>query len=117
MSDMSSAPKASVSISENAVNRLKTLMAEDGRPDLKLRVTVSGGGCSGFQYGFDFDQAVQDDDLIIERDDVRVLIDSMSHDFLQGSEIDFVEDLIGSAFRVQNPNASASCGCGTSFAI
>ena len=84
---------------------------------LKLRVQVTGGGCSGFQYTFDFDEEVAADDVVIERDGVAVLVDSMSLEYMAGSEIDFVDDLIGAAFRINNPNATASCGCGTSFSI
>jgi iron-sulfur cluster assembly accessory protein len=82
-----------------------------------LRVAVQGGGCSGFQYGFTLDDLRNDDDLALERDGVTVLIDAVSAEYLAGSEIDYVDDLIGSAFRINNPNATASCGCGTSFSI
>ena len=82
-----------------------------------LRVSVEGGGCSGFQYKFDMERAQAEDDLVIARDGATVLIDPMSVQYMAGSEIDFVEDLIGAAFKVKNPNATASCGCGTSFAL
>ncbi|MEQ8327983.1 iron-sulfur cluster insertion protein ErpA [Parvibaculum sp.] len=82
-----------------------------------LRVAVQGGGCSGFQYGFTLDDQRNDDDLALERDGVTVLIDAVSAEYLAGSEIDYVDDLIGSAFKINNPNATASCGCGTSFSI
>ncbi len=82
-----------------------------------LRVSVEGGGCSGFQYKFDIDRAKADDDLVISRDGVMVLIDPMSVNYMKGSEIDFVDDLIGASFKVNNPNATASCGCGTSFSL
>jgi iron-sulfur cluster assembly accessory protein len=82
-----------------------------------LRVSVEGGGCSGFQYKFDMERAAASDDLVIARDGATVLIDSISVQYMAGSEIDFVEDLIGAAFKVKNPNATASCGCGTSFAL
>lgn len=82
-----------------------------------LRVAVQGGGCSGFQYGFTLDDLRNDDDLALERDGVTVLIDAVSAEYLAGSEIDYVDDLIGSAFKINNPNATASCGCGTSFSI
>ena len=82
-----------------------------------LRVAVEGGGCSGFSYKFDFADAANEDDLVIERDGARVLIDEMSLEFLAGSEIDYANELIGSAFRINNPNATANCGCGTSFSI
>lgn len=82
-----------------------------------LRVAVQGGGCSGFQYGFTLDDVKNDDDLVLERDGVTVLIDAVSVEYLAGSEIDYVDDLIGSAFKINNPNATASCGCGTSFSV
>jgi iron-sulfur cluster assembly accessory protein len=82
-----------------------------------LRVAVTGGGCSGFQYNFALDDVKADDDLVLERDGAVVLIDSLSLDFLRGAEIDFVDDLIGAAFKIKNPNAQSSCGCGTSFSV
>ena len=84
---------------------------------MMLRVAVTGGGCSGFQYNFALDDARTDDDLVIEKDGVTVLVDPMSLDFLKGAEIDYVDDLIGAAFKIHNPNATSSCGCGTSFSI
>jgi iron-sulfur cluster assembly accessory protein len=109
-------PAANVSLSDRATRRIaRILAAEPG--GTALRISVSGGGCSGFQYGFDLDAARADDDLVIERDGATVLIDSVSLPFLGGSEIDFVDDLIGQSFQVRNPNATASCGCGTSFSI
>ena len=87
-----------------------------GKQDF-LRVSVEGGGCSGFSYKFDFADAANSDDLVIERDGARVLIDEMSLEFLSGSEIDYAKELIGSAFKINNPNATANCGCGTSFSI
>lgn len=108
---------ASIGISERAARRVAHLIAQEGNPSLKLRVTVSGGGCSGFQYGFAFDADQADDDVVVERDGVTVLVDSMSLLYLAGSEIDYVEDLVGASFQITNPNASSSCGCGTSFSI
>lgn len=108
---------APVAISERAAQRVAHLIAEQGNPSLKLRVTVSGGGCSGFQYGFAFDAKQAEDDVVVERGGVTVLIDSMSLLYLSGSEIDYVEDLVGSSFQITNPNARSSCGCGTSFSI
>ena len=93
------------------------LRAAEDNDDLMLRVTVSGGGCSGFQYGFSFEDAVNDDDRVFERDGVRVVVDAVSLDFLAGAELDYVEELIGAYFAVKNPNATSSCGCGTSFSI
>ena len=106
-----------VSVTESAARRVAQLIAKEGDPGLMLRVAVNGGGCSGFQYGFTFDDQQNDDDSVIERDGVKVLVDSMSLLYLTGAEIDFVEDLMGSSFQIKNPNATASCGCGTSFAV
>lgn len=106
-----------VGLSERAAARVAALIEQQGNPDLKLRLTVSGGGCSGFQYGFDFDEAQKGDDIVVERDGVTLLVDSMSLLYLMGSEVDYVEDLVGASFQVVNPNASSSCGCGSSFAI
>ena len=105
-----------VELTQSAAKRIAHLMAQEG-PDAKLRVEVNGGGCSGFSYGFKFDDSVQDGDLVIERDGAVVLIDDMSLQFLTGSRIDYVEDLMAASFRIDNPNASSSCGCGTSFAV
>ena len=105
-----------VTVSERAARRIAKILG--GEPGgTALRISVSGGGCSGFQYGFDFDQTRAADDLVIERDGATVLIDAISLPYLGGSEIDFVDDLIGQAFKINNPNATASCGCGTSFSI
>ena len=114
--DTASAP-AEFAVTGAAARRIAELIAEDGRSGLKLRVEVLGGGCSGFQYKFDFDQAIADDDLVIERDGVAVLVDSVSLEYLRGSEFDYVEELIGSSFQVRNPNVTSSCGCGTSFSV
>ncbi len=106
-----------LAISATAARRISELMkAEDGQ-GLMLRVAVSGGGCSGFQYGFSFDDTVREDDLTFERDGVRVVIDDVSLDLLAGAEIDYVEELIGASFQVRNPNATSSCSCGSSVAI
>jgi iron-sulfur cluster assembly accessory protein len=105
-----------VSLSDRAARRIARIL--QGEPGgTALRISVSGGGCSGFQYGFDLDATRADDDLVIERDGATVLIDPVSLPFMGGSEIDFVDDLIGQSFQVRNPNATASCGCGTSFSI
>ena len=107
---------ASVTISERAARRISNILS--GEPDgTALRISVSGGGCSGFQYGFDLARARADDDIIVERDGAVVLIDPVSLPYMGGSQIDFVDDLIGQSFQVRNPNATASCGCGTSFSI
>lgn len=104
-----------VTMSESAAKRIAFLAEKEGK-DL-LRVSVSGGGCSGFQYNFDFDDTINDDDVLIERESARVAIDATSLDFLKGSEINFVQELIGSHFEIRNPNATANCGCGTSFSV
>ena len=100
-----------------AASKVKTLIEEEGNADLKLRVFVTGGGCSGFQYGFSFDDTRHEDDSVFQRDGVKLLVDATSLDLLAGAEIDFVEDLVGASFQVRNPNATSSCGCGTSFSI
>lgn len=106
-----------VTLSDKAAARVATLIEQQGNPELKLRLSVSGGGCSGFQYGFDFDTEQKPDDIIVEKNGVTMLVDSMSLLYLTGSEVDFVEDLVGASFQVVNPNASSSCGCGSSFAV
>jgi len=104
-------------ITDAAAAKVKKLIEEEGNPNLKLRVTVSGGGCSGFQYGFDFDENVNDDDIKIEKDGVTMLIDTMSMQYLAGSAVDFLDGLEGSRFVISNPNAKSTCGCGSSFSI
>jgi len=106
----------SVTLSETAAKRISQITAAEAEKKM-LRVTVSGGGCSGFQYGFELDNMRKDDDLVIEKFGATVLIDSVSLMYMEGSEIDFVDDLIGAAFQIKNPNATAACGCGTSFSI
>jgi iron-sulfur cluster assembly accessory protein len=105
-----------ITVSASAAKRIAKIVSSEPAGTC-LRVTVSGGGCSGFQYSFDLDTTRNDDDVVIERDGATVLIDSISTMYLGGSEIDFVDDLIGAAFQIRNPNATASCGCGTSFAM
>ena len=106
-----------LTISEGAVKRVNELLATKENPDLKLRVFIRGGGCSGFQYGFQFDAEAQEDDIAIAKDGVEVLVDMLSLQYLSGAEIDYQDDLLGSRFLVNNPNASTTCGCGSSFAI
>ncbi|UTW54237.1 iron-sulfur cluster insertion protein ErpA [Kordiimonas sp. SCSIO 12610] len=106
-----------VSLSAKAAERVAALIEQQGNDNLKLRLSVSGGGCSGFQYGFEFDEEQKNDDIVVERDGVTMLVDNTSLLYLFGSEVDFVEDLVGASFQVVNPNASSSCGCGSSFAI
>lgn len=104
-------------VTENAVGKVKTLIEEEGNPDLKLRVYVTGGGCSGFQYGFAFDEVSADDDARISKEGVTVLVDSMSYPYLVGATLDYQEGLQGARFTVVNPNASSTCGCGSSFSV
>ncbi len=111
------APGAPITVSESAAKRIAFLMDQEGDPEVMLRVTVNGGGCSGFQYGFGFDKTRNDDDVVVERDGVTVVTDSMSLLYLAGAEIDYVEDLIGAAFAIKNPNATAECSCGLSFTV
>ena len=107
-----------IAISPSAARRIGALIAAEGGDEpLRLRVAVSGGGCSGFQYGFTLDDQQHDDDRVFEHDGVGVVIDEVSLDLLKGSQIDFVEDLLGSYFVVKNPNASSTCGCGSSFSV
>jgi len=106
-----------VTISAAAARRVAEILAAEGEPGLMLRIAVTGGGCSGFQYNFTFDKERTDDDVTVERDGVTVLVDTMSVEYMRGSEIDFVEDMIGASFQIKNPNATAKCGCGTSFAV
>lgn len=107
---------ANVTLSQRAAKRIARILSSEPA-GTALRISVSGGGCSGFQYGFDLDSNRADDDIVIERDGAVVLIDSVSLPYMGGSEIDFVDDLIGQSFQIHNPNATASCGCGTSFSI
>ncbi|UCV12280.1 iron-sulfur cluster insertion protein ErpA [Dechloromonas denitrificans] len=100
---------------DSAANKVKELIEEEGNPSLKLRVFVTGGGCSGFQYGFTFDEEVNEDDTTMEKNGVTLLIDPMSYQYLVGAEIDYSEGLEGSQFVIRNPNASSTCGCGSSF--
>ncbi|MCV2883728.1 iron-sulfur cluster insertion protein ErpA [Aestuariibacter sp. AA17] len=106
-----------IEFSDAAALKVKALISEEENPDLKLRVYVTGGGCSGFQYGFTFDEKVNDGDTTIEKNEVTLVIDPMSLQYLVGGEVDYIEGLEGSRFLVNNPNASTTCGCGSSFSI
>jgi iron-sulfur cluster insertion protein len=108
---------APVVVTDSAARRIKSILEAEGTPGMRLRVSVSGGGCSGFQYGFALDDKDEEGDIVIERDGATVVVDGMSLMYVLGSELDFVEDLTGSYFRMRNPMASSSCGCGSSFAI
>ena len=101
---------------DSAAAKVADLIAEEGNPDLKLRVFVQGGGCSGFQYGFTFDEIANEDDTVMQKNGVSLLIDAMSYQYLVGAEIDYTEGLEGSQFVIKNPNATSTCGCGSSFA-
>lgn len=115
--DTGSSDGRAVLVTDSAVRRIAELIAEEGQPDLMLRIYVSGGGCSGFQYGFTFDDSRGEDDHVFAHGDITVVVDDASLDLLAGSEVDWVEDLAGASFQIRNPNATASCGCGSSFAV
>lgn len=106
-----------IKFTDNAAVKVSELIAEEGNAALKLRVYVSGGGCSGFQYGFTFDEQLNEDDTVVEKNGVMVLIDAMSIDYLRGAEIDYKEDVSGAQFVIRNPNAATTCGCGSSFSV
>jgi len=106
-----------ITVTDSAVNKISDLLAEENNPDLKLRTFVQGGGCSGFQYGFTFDETQNDDDFVIEKNGTTILVDAMSMQYLVGAVIDYKEDLSGSQFSIQNPAAQSTCGCGSSFSI
>jgi iron-sulfur cluster insertion protein len=102
---------------DSAAGKVKQLIEEEGNPGLKLRVFVQGGGCSGFQYGFTFDEETNEDDTVMQKNGVQLLIDAMSYQYLVGAEIDYKEGLEGAQFVIKNPNATTTCGCGSSFAV
>jgi iron-sulfur cluster insertion protein len=106
-----------LTVTESAAKRVGELIAGEGDSSLMLRVEVSAGGCSGFQYGFDLDKEVKDDDKLIEAYGIKVVVDEMSLEILNGAEVDYVDDLVGASFRIRIPNATASCGCGVSFSM
>jgi len=108
---------SNINLSDRAVQKVRNLVEEEDNDELKLRVFITGGGCSGFQYGFTFDELAADDDTAIEKDGVTVLVDPMSFQYLAGSEVDYTEGLEGSRFVITNPNATTTCGCGSSFSI
>jgi len=106
-----------VTMTTEAIAKIKTMLAEESDPNLKLRMFVQGGGCSGFQYGFTFDEEQNDDDFEYEFDGVKLLIDAMSSQYVQDAEINYVEDVNGSQFSIKNPQAVTTCGCGSSFSV
>jgi iron-sulfur cluster insertion protein len=118
MSDVDTiSPEAAVLLTESAAKRVAEILRMEENRGMMLRVSVSGGGCSGFQYGFTFDDNKGETDLVIERDGATVLIDDVSLDLLKGAQIDYVEDMIGASFAIKNPQAKSSCGCGNSFSV
>ncbi|MBF0472008.1 MAG: iron-sulfur cluster insertion protein ErpA [Gammaproteobacteria bacterium] len=112
---MSDTEESPLVFSESAANKVKALIEEEGNDNLKLRVYVSGGGCSGFQYGFTFDETMNEGDTAVDKNGVTLLIDPMSYQYMVGAEIDYKEDLEGAQFVIRNPNATTTCGCGSSF--
>lgn len=106
-----------VTLTDAAVAKVKDMIAEDGTPNLKLRIYVSGGGCSGFQYGFAFDDFANDDDVLVEKDGITLLIDVMSAQYLDGAIVDYRDEFLDARFIFTNPNASSTCGCGSSFSV
>lgn len=104
-----------LTLTDNAVSKIRELLAEENNPSLKLRTFVEGGGCSGMNYGFTFDESQNEDDFVIDREGIIVLVDAVSMQYLNGAKIDYKEDLMGSNFAIDNPNAETSCGCGSSF--
>jgi iron-sulfur cluster insertion protein len=106
-----------INISESALNKIADLLAEENNPNIKLRTFVQGGGCSGFSYGFTLDEEQNEDDFVVDKEGIIILVDSMSMQYLQGAEIDFTESLNGSQFSIKNPNAQSTCGCGSSFSV
>ena len=108
---------AALVFSDSAATKVKQLIDEEGNPELKLRVFVTGGGCSGFQYGFTFDEETNEDDTIMEKGGVSLLIDPMSYQYLVGAEIDYTDGVEGAQFVIKNPNATTTCGCGSSFSV
>jgi iron-sulfur cluster assembly accessory protein len=115
--NVGAAGAGAVTVTERAALRIREIAASESARDAALRVSVEGGGCSGFQYKFDMTGERTDDDIVLQRSGATVLIDPVSLQYMAGSEIDFVDDLIGASFKIKNPNATASCGCGTSFTV
>jgi iron-sulfur cluster insertion protein len=117
MSAVQSHDPAVISLTSNAVGKVKSLVGEEGNPHLKLRVFVTGGGCSGFQYGFSFDEEVNEDDTIVSESGADLIIDPLSYQYLIGAKVDYIEGLQGAKFVVKNPMAATTCGCGSSFSV
>lgn len=106
-----------INITDSALTKIADLLAEENNPNIKLRTFVQGGGCSGFSYGFTFDEEQNEDDFVVDKDGVIILVDSMSMQYLQDAVIDYTEDISGSQFSIKNPNAQSTCGCGSSFSV
>jgi len=115
MNAVNEMPAGAMILTDAAVGKVKALIEEEGNPDLKLRIFVTGGGCSGFQYGFTFDENVAEDDTTLVKEGVTFLVDPMSFQYLMGAEIDYTEGIEGAQFVIKNPNATSTCGCGSSF--
>ncbi|TXI91948.1 MAG: iron-sulfur cluster insertion protein ErpA [Neisseriales bacterium] len=109
--------EVAINFTDSAVSKVRELIEEESNPDLKLRVFITGGGCSGFQYGFTFDEIANEDDFVIDREGVKFLVDTMSYQYLVGAEIDYIDSFEGSQFTIKNPNAQTTCGCGSSFSV
>lgn len=106
-----------LTITDSAIEKIRDILAEENNPNIKLRVFVQGGGCSGFSYGFTLDEEKNEDDFVVHKDELEILIDSMSAQYIQGATVEYKEELMGSQFVIQNPNASSTCGCGSSFSV
>jgi iron-sulfur cluster insertion protein len=106
-----------LTITDSAIEKIRDILAEENNPNIKLRVFVQGGGCSGFSYGFTLDEEKNEDDFVVQKDELEILIDSMSAQYIQGATVEYKEELMGSQFVIQNPNASSTCGCGSSFSV
>lgn len=117
MSAVQSFEPSIITVTPRAAAKVAELVADEGNPSLKLRVYVTGGGCAGFQYGFSFEESVADDDSVIRSGAAEVVIDALSYPYLAGSELDYLEGLEGARFQIRNPNASTTCGCGSSFSV
>ena len=115
MNAVNEMPADAMVLTHSAVGKVRSLIEEEGNPDLKLRIFVTGGGCSGFQYGFTFDENAAEDDTALVKDGVTFLVDAMSFQYLMGAEIDYTEGIEGAQFVIKNPNATSTCGCGSSF--
>ncbi len=115
--DITTQANSALLFTDSAASKVKQLIEEEGNNNLNLRVFISGGGCSGFQYGFTFDESVNEDDTVMEKNGVKLLVDAMSFQYLIGAEIDYLEDLQGAQFIIKNPGATSTCGCGSSFSV